>query len=449
MYVFVAGLLLALATAIHLVVLRTHGVRIVWSGTALTRSYWLHDRASDWQWMTAVAAAAAGLAAVLAWRFDVNEFSMHHFYKNRLVRCYLGASRLAERRPNPFTGFDAQDDERLALLRLSDPRKPVAPPRPFAPFVGPLPVLNTTLNVVKGASLAWQERKGASFSFTPFYSGYTPSSDDGNGNTTEPGAYRPTLQYGYPEHWGIALGTATAISGAAASPNQGYQSSPAAAFLMTVFNARLGWWIGNTRRAWKWRRASPGNGLLYLLTELTGSARDTSAFVNLSDGGHFDNLGLYELVRRRCRFIIAFDAEEDHDMAFNALGGAVRKCRVDFGAEIDISVDDIRLHGRAKRSTTHWAVGSIRYVDGSRGTLVYVKSSLTAHEPVDIEQYSSSHPAFPHEGTADQFFSESQFESYRALGERMAEDLCDASKVTPYVVDWFDVQRMFDALESA
>src|SRR4029078_10852195 len=121
-------------------------------------------------------------------------------------------------------------------------------------------------------------------------------------------AYRQTLQYAYDDDQGIALGTADAISGAAANPNMGYQSSPAAGFLMTVFNARLGWWMGNPRRHWKWRQSSPDNGLLYLISELLGLTHDSSAFVNTSDGGHFENLGLYELVRRRCRYIICADA---------------------------------------------------------------------------------------------------------------------------------------------
>ncbi len=450
MYVFVAGLLLALTTAIHLAILKSSGIRIVWSGATLVQSYWTHNLASDW-WRMALAVIAAGAtAAVLAWRFDVNEFSMHHFYKNRLVRCYLGASRAAERRPNAFTGFDVDDDERLALLRLRDPREPSTPPRPFTPFVGPLPIINTTLNIVRGDSLAWQERKAAAFAFTPFYSGYTPANDNGGAATggVGPDAFRPTLQYAYPEHWGIALGTAMAISGAAASPNQGYQSSPAAAFLMTVFNVRLGWWIGNPRRGWRWRCSSPPWGLMYLLTDLTASASDRSGFVNLSDGGHFDNLGLYELVRRRCRYILAFDAEQDGDMTFGALGGAVRKCRIDLGADIDIQVRRIRPAGKAKRSPLHCAIGAIRYTDGSRGTLVYVKSSLTGDEPADVQQYGSGHGAFPHESTADQWFTESQFESYRALGEHMVDTCLDWCRATPYIVDWTDVPRMFDALWS-
>ena len=161
--------------------------------------------------------------------------------------------------------------------------------------------------------------------------------------------------YGYPP-FGIGLGTAVAISGAAASPNMGHQSSPPAAFLMTMFNARLGWWMGNPRDKYNWLRSSPRRGLLYLLNELFSLTNDRTHFVNLSDGGHFENLGIYELIRRRCRYIIACDAEQDESLTFSGLGNAIRKCRIDFGAEISVRSTRIRppIPNRARRCTAWW-----------------------------------------------------------------------------------------------
>jgi hypothetical protein len=236
------------------------------------------------------------VAFVLSWRVDVNEFSMHHFYKNRLVRCYLGASRdqrerKPERAPDPFTGFDAGDDLKLAYLRVKpggeDPAARAAKnrrnPQDTVAYVGPLPIINTALNLVKGDDLAWQERKAQSFVFTPFYSGYDYRHRGTVDTRHAPYGFRQTALYGYPP-FGVGLGTAVAISGAAASPNMGYHSSPPAAFLMTMFNARLGWWMGNPRT--NTIGCVPARrGLLLLLNELFGLTNDRTHFVNLSDGG--------------------------------------------------------------------------------------------------------------------------------------------------------------------
>jgi hypothetical protein len=342
----------------------------------------------------------SGSFAVLVWRVDINEFSMHHFYKNRLVRCYLGATNL-NRRPDPFTGLDANDDLHLQNLRQSDDYK------------GPYHIVNATLNLSAGSQLAWQERQAASFVFTPLYSGFELSLD-----TDHPGAaphdakfcaYRKTGEYAYPG--GIHLGTAISISGAAADPNQGYNTSPAVAFLMTLFDVRLGWWLGNPRKNVESKLSSPRFGLVALLSELFGYTDDRNNFVNLSDGGHFDNMGIYELVRRRCKYIILSDAEQDGAYTFSSLGMAIRKCRVDFGANIEIDPKRIVPLAANGRGDAHCAVGKIKYAEGFDGTLVYIKSSLIGDEPEDVLQYAAANPAFPHESFLDQWFTESQFEA--------------------------------------
>jgi hypothetical protein len=371
-------------------------------------------------WLFVILAAAG---AVLAWRVDINEFSMHHFYKNRLVRCYLGASNDV-RRPNPFTGFDGKDDISLARLRA-------IPPLGDTPYLGPYPIVNATLNLSVGEELAWQERKGTSFIFTPCFCGFdvqgwsnATGSDAGEPDTKDPKSciretlkphgYRATEKYTQTN--GPQLGTAMSISGAAANPNQGYNTSPAVSFLMTIFDVRLGWWLGNPRRDRTSALSSPRFGLAALISELLGSTDDETRFVNLSDGGHFDNMGLYELVRRRCSFILLCDAEQDGDYKFEGLGSAIRKCRVDFGAQIEINPERIKPQENGAFSESHCAVGKIVYLDGSKGTLLYIKASMTGDEPEDVLQYRAAQPHFPHETTADQWFGESQFESYRALG---------------------------------
>ena len=137
------------------------------------------------------------------------------------------------------------------------------------------------------------------------------------------------------------LGQAISVSGAAASPNMGYHTSPVMAFLLTLFNVRLGWWFPNPGRR-RHRHPSPRFSLRYLVAELFGGANDKSKFVMVSDGGHFENLAAYELVRRRCRVIIISDGECDPTLAFEGLGTLIRMCEVDFGYQITIDVNAIR-----------------------------------------------------------------------------------------------------------
>jgi hypothetical protein len=380
-------------------------------------------------------AACVALAAIMAWRVDINQFSMHCFYRNRLVKCYLGASN-KDRSPNRFTGFDASDDIPLKDLTTK--------PENGKPYDGPYPVLNASLNLVKGKDLAWQERKAESFVMTPKFCGYDVWLEEqdspmvagtrpleeahaqGKKHKLEPRleryGYRPTADYAFPppEGQGYFLGTAMGISGAAASPNMGFYTSMPTAFLMTVFNVRLGQWSGNTRNRRTWMRSSPRMGLSYLLNELLGGTDDEAAYVYLSDGGHFENMALYELVKRRCGLIILCDAEADDCYGFSGLGGAVRKCRIDLGIDIDLDVTGIAPKKAGKPSKVHCAVGTIHYetvdMHAPTGTIIYFKASLTSDESADIKNYSKIHGTFPHESTVDQWFSESQFESYRELG---------------------------------
>jgi hypothetical protein len=339
---------------------------------------------------------SSALAVGISWRVDVNQFSIHLLYRNRLLRGYFGASN-RQRQGQPFTGFDAGDDVTLCSLRTGT-------------YDGPYPIVNTALNLVKGKELAWQTRKAAAFMYAPLYCGYTsPPSRDPDKRKF---CYLPTDDYGQSQD--MTLGTAMAVSGAAASPNMGYHTSPALAFLMTVFNVRLGWWSANPRSEKLWKATGPNLGLWYMMKELFGMTDDESPFVYLSDGGHFENLGVYELLKRRCKLIVACDAGQDEQLQFDDLGNAIRKARVDLGIEIVLDTEQIRAGKK------HCALGRITYreQDGSetRGDLVYIKASLCGKEPTDVTNYHALHPKFPHEPTSDQWFDESQFESYRALG---------------------------------
>jgi hypothetical protein len=202
------------------------------------------------------------------------------------------------------------------------------------------------------------------------------------------------------------------------------------AFLLTVFNVRLGWWFPHPRKGPS-GVPSPRFSLPYLFAELFGGATDKSKFVMVSDGGHFENLAAYELVRRRCRVIIISDGECDAGLTFSGLGTLIRVCEVDFGAKITIDVSAIRP-GPSSWSSRQWAAGRISYGDaGPDGILIYLKASMTGNEDTSVLQYKASHPAFPHESTGDQFYGEDQFESYRHLGRAVADDVLASVKDAP------------------
>src|SRR5262249_26015130 len=147
----------------------------------------------------------------------------------------------------------------------------------------------------------------------------------------------------------------------------------------------LGAWLGNPRNELSWQYPGPRLGFAHLFKELFGLTDEEGRYVYLSDGGHFENLGVYELVRRRCRYIVVCDSGQDAAHAFEDLGNMIRKVRIDFGIRIEIDLEPLHLDPASGHCRWHCAIGRIRYDDVDRiatpGTLVYVKSCLTGDEP--------------------------------------------------------------------
>ncbi|MFL6930917.1 MAG: hypothetical protein ACJ8FK_13480 [Xanthobacteraceae bacterium] len=393
---------------------------------------------SDWKWLW-IGIGVLIVVAGFAWtHVNINRFSIHALYRNRLIRAYLGASNPA-RAPNPFTGFDDNDNINVAMLWPGRPGS-------WQPFH----VVNMALNVVASSRLAWQERKAESFTATPLHCGTAA------GTAGRPLGYRRSREYGgrAPEYTdqnrrsGISLGTALAISGAAASPNMGYNSSPMVTLLLALFNVRLGWWLGNPGPPGdrSYDREGPFIAILPFIFEMFGQTTDCRKYVYLSDGGHFENLGLYEMVRRRCRCIVVSDAGCDPNYGFEDLGNAVRKIAIDLG--VYISFGELRaLKARAKENIViegaYYAIGVIDYQtapernpNAENGYILYIKPGYHGSESAGIVAYATANAAFPHETTGDQFFSESQFESYRTLGfEIMDGVLRDAAKNVEKIAD--------------
>jgi hypothetical protein len=440
-YVFGMGLVLLLATAVHIgagmffspeqTAKLWHSMPEATPGNAwaiLSAPYWKIQWAGSSLYLLVAGIILAIASLLLSRRVDVNDFSLHHFYRNRLVRCYLGASN-PNRTPQPFTGFDPDDDLPLKDLATNYP--------------GPYPILNAAINITSGAELGYATRRAKSFVFTPLYCGYDVIfPGDGENrfklenacelsfSKTELGRTAESLTLMSADD-GIALGTAMAISGAAASPNMGYFTSPATGLFMTLFDVRLGWWMGNSRFTPQWKSAGPTSGLGYLVSELVAQSDQNKHYVYLSDGGHFENLAVYELIKRHCQVIVACDAGCDDSYAFDDLLSLIEKARTDFGARIEIDFSKIRPKD-GRESEYNFAVGDIFYDPqnpNDRGTLFYVKASLPPRQeksavnknslPDDVWQYSEKHQTFPHQSTADQWFDELQFESYRALGQHI------------------------------
>lgn len=355
-------------------------------------------------------ATFALLALAFSWPININRFSLHAMYRARLVRTYLGASRPNRAASvNRFTDLDEADN--IALSDLSRHR--------------PLHIVNIALNLVGGKNLAWQQRKAESFTASRLRTGslrigYQKSSTYAQRGGTERG---------------LTLGSAITISGAAASPNMGYHSSPMLSFVMTLFNARLGWWLANPgpKGKGKWRNDGPTISFTPIINEALGRTNDESKWVYLSDGGHFENLGLYEMILRRSKTIVIVDGSQDQSYCFEDLGNAVRKVRVDLGIPIEFQ-SGLPIYASQDVRNRYCAVGKILYhcVDGKddkgvdlEGTIIYIKACLNGSEPADVLHYAASAHDFPQQGTEQLWFDESQFESYRRLGTHIVEKIWD------------------------
>ncbi|HEV7921769.1 MAG TPA: hypothetical protein VGR02_13350, partial [Thermoanaerobaculia bacterium] len=348
--------------------------------------------------MLGVIATLLGWILSLGWLADPNALTIHGFYKSRLVRAYMGASNFARGQAHASEITDAVPGDDVPLVALANCRQGA-----------PYHLINTTLNLVGGQDLATAQRSSDYFVMSKLYCGSLRT------------GYRPTEQY---MCGAMSLGTAVSVSGAAASPNMGGQTPSAAlAMLLTLFNVRLGYWAPTPNKSY-WRSAAARLWPVYTFQELLSQTTDLLPFCYLTDGGHFDNSGVYSLIERGCRYILFADCGADPTPCFTDLGDLIRKVRIDFGTEIRIDLSNFH-----PQFSTHFIVGDIRYSDehakslglsdGERvGKLVVVKPNL-ALDPeltVDVRQYGFENSAFPQQTTADQWYDEAQFESYRRLG---------------------------------
>ena len=366
-----------------------------------------------------------------------NTSSLHSFYRARLTRAYLA---VGNRRRNMQTDESSDAGIRADVTRVvegDDTRL-----RSYRPELegGPIHLVNTCLNQTRDDSsgLYNADRKGAAVTAT--WRGFEVG-------PREFVAFKP-------DHDAGTLGRWVAVSGAAASPGAGSYTSRGLALLVYFLGVRLGHWMRApqqrvelrwlSRLAW---RAIPKPMML------TSEASATFFGVErpwwyLSDGGHFENSGVYALIKREVGFIILSDSSSDANYEFGDLENLVRKARIDFGAEIDfyshdeaedlftLSSSELTVLSPEHMANNHSCRGvllaRIRYrerpgprgKDGSEGkpfrpegTLLVIKPNLHDALDVDLIAYARKHESFPHESTGDQSFDEAQWESYHRLGE--------------------------------
>lgn len=364
-----------------------------------------------------LAAGVLSLAAAVLWLATTwlrpNAYSLHRLYRDRLARAFVV-------HPNREDKARPGDRDMLYRLRISDLVRKSKDDSGERFVHGPYPLMNTALNVQSSAQVNRRGRNAEFFVFTPLHAG-SPAT-----------GYVPIKAMEKADD-NLNLAAIMAISGAAANSNMGANTIRPLSTTLALLNVRLGYWLPNPKRLilGKFRNSRT----MFLLKEMTSSLDENTDRVLLTDGGHIENLGIYELLRRRCKVIVVADAEADAGMNFPSFIALQRYARIDLGIRIDLPWQAIAKTTRAVMAANagqgemppdqkgpHAALGIVHYDNNTQGYLLYLKSSLTGDENDYVRDYGRRNPSFPHETTADQFFSEEQFEAYRALGFHVAFD---------------------------
>src|SRR5215213_944434 len=340
---------------------------------------------------------------------NINYASPHAFYRDRLARTYL-----------------IRPGEGGKSIRQLDPQK-LSEMNQFQK--APYHLMNCAVNIPNSKDPDLRGRNTDFFVFSKHYCGGPMI------------GFLPTMDWERMDSH-LDVGTATAISGAAAAPHMGTLTSRRYTFLLALLNVRLGYWLRKpTSGGNKIARVLPPIAWYYFFLELSGLMSERNSYVNLSDGGHIENLGIYELLRRRCKFVISVDGEADPDRSFGGLLTLTQLAKIDLGVTIEPDLTDLRTDSQGL-GRSHFGLFRIEYPDGQYGLLLYIKSSLTGNESEFLKKYRGENPTFPHQSTGQQLFSETQFEAYRTLGEHIAQDLfrsdlVDSSQGTLTVRKWF------------
>lgn len=230
---------------------------------------------------------------------------------------------------------------------------------------------------------------------------------------------------------------AVGLSSAAVSPAMGRFRIGPVSMLLAFFNVRLGMWIPNPRYAEQLAAAQvslPRPGLGYLLKEFIGFHDPSDLYLYITDGGHWENTGLVELLRNRLyREVVCVDADSGPGNTAKSISKAVDLAQLECGATISLNLDCLRSDpaptpGRdySRRSVTLGIVRR-RVGDDEHLTLLwYTKPALTEDMPPQLLAYREVDATFPRVSTVDQFFHVAQFAAYRELGRYNARMVMQA-----------------------
>lgn len=381
---------------------------------------------AEYMVMTGQTALWFGLfvAALFIFFVNTNQISPHKMYRDRLMEAFLKDPSCVAENSLVQRGGVANDFKMAALES--------------AQHWSPYHLINTNVILNNATHPKFQGRMGDSFILSPLFCG------------SQATHYIKTSQFIDGE---LTLATAMSISGAALNPHAGVSgvgktTNALVSYLLAFCGLRLGYWAFNPGRPGALKKIMRPNYIMPGMASLLNFGhREDSLFVELSDGGHFDNTGIYELIRRRLPVIIFSDGSADAQMNFDDFGNVVQRIRVDFDVRIRFSdIKDFDLDGMQakqqgpdlnqepgyqqahKLSERGYAIGDIHYPrqgnkDAFVGKLVYLKAVLIKNLPRDLYAYRAANPDYPNQATSDQFFDERQFESYRELGYQVGKGL--------------------------
>jgi hypothetical protein len=212
-------------------------------------------------------------------------------------------------------------------------------------------------------------------------------------------------------------------------------------------------WVGELQRHQELRLRYARPRPFYLLCELLGLNRVNAKYLYVSDGGHYENLGLVELLRRGCTEIYCLDASGvgADGAEFESIGEAITLARSELGVEIKFAGEDVKKAGEKDEDSpspadmvpdekTHFAkddvvTAEIKFPpteegkEGAVGSLVYVRNAMTETVPWDVRAHHQADPRFPNNSTVDQLYTDQKFEAYRVLGSRAAKRATEAMGV--------------------
>jgi hypothetical protein len=385
----------------------------------------------EWRSRWWVAALCAGLVLLIMVLTDATRTSLHPYYRERLATAYLA------RRTSTNTATDY--DYAMAM--------------PYSTWGaatddGPQLVIVASANAFD-ADFIPPGRGCVPFVFDPGRTGVAGDVSLPTGGLEETAAYEQRADF---RRRDVTVPGAVAISGAAFAPLTGRANARTRPMrlLFAVVNARLGVWLPNpywgstcksgefarrcaeraarpeagatsallAKAAATWAQlvsVADKPGVYRLFKEAVGRTSLYDNRLYVTDGGHYDNLGLVEALRRRPRRVIVLDASSDVEDTFETIGSAIAMARMDLGVEVELDPRRLRRMD-GPRIDRGWVTGRARHPDGSETEILFVKALLAGQLSWDLESYAAAHLDFPRRTTGDQLYGEFDFEAYRALG---------------------------------